>query len=338
MDGPTFDRRVPRELVEALAPGGPMRPLVDLARGETGTELGLDLRLRAVPGRPGARATLYLGLTQVLHVHHHGADRFRLRGQRGRGFAERLDLALFDDAWEQPQPLGRLARAWPAVMAYVDAAVAAAPSRYLTAEGRLQARLGRGGPAFTAIDREVVVAFADQGAKDGALAAARGPVEAAREELGGVHRWARRTRAFGDELDVLAVDAAGRVLVVEAKHGADLGGVGFTPAQVAVYRRLLQAWVDASPSAPDVLDGMLEQAVEIGLVDGPVPRVARPLELVPVIALGAPVASPAAADERMRLVRDALAAHAVELPGLEVWVADGARIERPGLGGLGAAP
>lgn len=319
MSSPSFDRRVPRELADALAPGGPMHELVNLAHSSFGSANGLDLRLRARPGHTDARATLYLGLTQVLHVHRLGPDRFKLKGQTGKGFAEQLDPALFDRSWAQPQPLDRLARAWPAVMTYVRAAVEAAPPKYLSSEGLVQASLGRGAESFATIDREVVINFPSQLIKDAALAEEVAGIRAAREQLATTHRWAEKDKAFGDELDMLAVDREGRLLVIEVKYGGDTAGVGWTPAQVARYLRLCQLWVDATPWAPSILNGMLRQATEIGLAADRGYTVADPLTLVPVIAVGQPVKNPPVANERMRIVHDALAEHGVGLAGLQIW-------------------
>jgi len=313
-----------------------MHALVELVHSDVGSANGLDLRLRSRPGHTAARATLYLGLTQVLHVHHLGPDRYRLERQKGKGFAEKLDPTLFDPAWSQPQSLSRLAQAWPAVMTYVHAAVRAAPSKYLSSEGRVQALLGRGTSDFGAIDREVVINFPSQPAKAAALAGEAAGIHAAREQLALTRRWAEKEKAFGDELDLLAVDRAGRVLVVEVKHGTDTGGVGWTPAQVALYLRLCQLWVDATPWAGSVLNGMLDQARRIGLSGHSSEfTVAEPVTLVPVVAIGQPLKNPKVANERMRLVHDALADHGVPLPGLEVWSVDGSgRPSRVQLGGL----
>src|SRR3954464_13381995 len=97
------------------------------------------------------RATLYVGLTQVLHVCHLGAARFALKRQEGKGFAS-LDAALFDPSWAVAGSLERLASAWHAVMAYVHAAIEASPPSRITKEGRLHALLVRGGPDFAVID------------------------------------------------------------------------------------------------------------------------------------------------------------------------------------------
>jgi hypothetical protein len=326
---PTFDRRVPRRFADAFCLDGPLRPLVELVHSDLGVDNGLDLRFRARPGRPGARATLYLGLTQVLHVHHVGIDEYRLEGQNGKGFRPALDPSLFDPSWTQRQSLDTLARRWPDVMAYVRAAIGAAPARYLSSEGLAQARLARGGEAFAVVDREVVIAFASRTAKTETLVQAAAPILAARDDLATVQRWAANKAGFGDELDMLAVDAAGRVLVVEIKDGGGTTGVGWTPAQVARYTRLLQLWVDATPWAASILNGMLDQAIRTGLAQDRGFRVADPVKLVPVIAITEPVRNSRVANERMRAVTAALTARGVELDGLQLWAVDAAGVPTP---------
>jgi hypothetical protein len=335
MTTPTFDRRVPMALAEALAPEGPMHPLVELVHSDLGWKRGLDIRLRARVGHAAARATLYLGLTQVLHVHLVSAGRFRLEGQSGKGFCERLDPTLFQAAWSVPQSLEWLAAEWAAVMGYVRAAIDAAPARYVNAEGLMQARLARRGAGIATIDREVVISFPSQEAKNAALAPDAAAIETARRTLAGTEPWAAADKRFGDELDLLGVDGEGRVLVIEAKHGSDTGGVGWTPAQVARYLRIVELWADATPWAGEVLNGMLAQARRIGISGGGDAVVAEPLVLVPVIAVGQPLKNAAIANTRMRRVVDTLAQHGVELAGLEVWAVDEAgSFEHVGLGRL----
>ena len=59
------------------------------------------------------------------------------------------------------------------------------------------------------------------------------------------------------------------------------------------------------------------------------------MTLVPVIAIGPMVKNPEVANERMTEVRDALKAHSVDLPDLQVWLVDGdGVIEQRALGGL----
>ena len=316
-----YDRRVPDELVDALAPGGPMHELVKLVTSPLGVEKGLDLRLRARPGHPGARATLYLGLTQVLHVHRGTRGHFKLVGQAGKSFRDQLDASLFSGSWTRSQPLASLATHWPKVMTYVRAAIEAAPLKYLSAEGRAQARLGRESSRFVVLYREVVVSFSDQSTKNAAVTAQISGVRAAKHDLATSHAWAKRSKSFGTELDALAIDQEGRLLVIEVKHGSDTAGLGWTPAQVAVYLGLMKLWVASTSDPTSVLNGMLAQYAHLGL-PGATVTARAPLELRPVIAIAEPIKSAAVAYERMRQVVAALEDRGVRMPGLEIWGID----------------
>lgn len=318
----TYDRHVPTPFVAALAPEGPMHELVELVRSPLGIDKALDLRFRARPGHAGARATLYLGLTQVLHVHWSARGKVKLVGQQGEGFKKSLDPSLFDPAWSRSQELNELTTSWSAVMTYVRAAIEAAPPKYVTTEGRAQARLSRETKRFITVDREVVVSFSDQATKDATLLTTTSPVQAAKKKLSGDRVWARREKSFGTELDALAVDPQGKLLAIEVKHGRDTGGVGWTPAQVAVYLGLMRRWADATPNAAEIINRMLAQYATLGL-PGAGMAVSDPVVIRPVIAIAEPIANRLVANERMVEVTAALAAQDIPMEDLEIWVIDG---------------
>jgi hypothetical protein len=141
--------------------------------------------------------------------------------------------------------------------------------------------------------------------------------------LGVQHRWAATPKRFGNELDTLAVDAAGRLLVIEVKPGSPTPALAWTPCQVAVYTRLTRAWVEQDPSyAREVVEGMLHQRGALGL-NGSAPALGSPIEIVPVIAVGLPVQNPKVAIRRFQQVQDALWACGEFLDDeLEVWGID----------------
>jgi hypothetical protein len=355
-----FDRRVPVQLVDALAPLGHFHHLVEIARARK----PLDLHLRALEGG-AAHATLYLGLTRVLDLHIDDRERFWITGQRGSRptsrFREVYDK-LFDQAWNRPQSLDDLARTWEwgDGRRYIEEAIEVADPRYTdpSKEGFLQASLTDWPDQFSVIDRESVVGFRG-GAKRRYLDDALSPIRRAVRSLArSGDPWThtrvpphaaqgpktdapttgkpRRPKWFGDELDALAIDMQRRVLIIEAKGASDTGGVGWTPAQVAVYLRLFGAWVEArADDAPEVLSGMLDQRKRLGLAPEHAQEPVEPLALVPVIVIGGTVESSAkTANARMRKVKEALAQTGEPLDGLEVWQIDGANLVRVGLGGL----
>lgn len=335
MSLPRYDRRVPQELVDALATR-PMHELVELVLDQFGRANALDLQLRARPGASDAWATLYVGHTQVLGVYH-GPRGFWLIGQREGAFGGRLDASLFDEAWERPQPREQLVESWGRVMDYVRAAIEAVPDRYKK-EGVLQAQLARprGDAEFAAIDRESIVSFPGESSR--ILEQERARVMAARDTLRETQPWVSEKKGFGDEVDLLAVDRQGRVLIVEAKDGADTTGLGLALAQVGLYRRLFARWVDVCSEAASILTGMLEQRRALGLAPDGAYSVADPVtpeNLVPVIAIRPKVKNATVANERMVEVRNALEGQGVELPGLQIWlVHDDGAIERRPLGDL----
>jgi hypothetical protein len=127
---------------------------------------------------------------------------------------------------------------------------------------------------------------------------------------------------LGEEVDFLAVDELGRLLVVEAKPAEALAGIGWGPAQVRFYAELFARLLDQDNDAVGVLNAMLEQRVTLGLASPLVPLVA-PVAVVPVLAIGAGTVSPQAHDRLAGVagVLEAVPRHRSVQP-LEVWTLD----------------
>jgi hypothetical protein len=154
-----------------------------------------------------------------------------------------------------------------------------------------------------------------------ALAAARIPADAAVAALRAEKlRWA--VPPFRDRIDALAIDAAGRVLVIAARDGSDARRTGWAPAQLAMHIALARRWAaQDTVLAADVLEQQRSQRLRLGLL-APAARgcvIVRPLELVPVLVLsGAPTDAIA---RRMERVAAAVTAAGGDLSGLELLVA-----------------
>ena len=338
-----FDRRAPTALIEALAPGGRFNDLVPAPRDPRGP---LDLHLRArdtdpqqpVDGRP-AHATLYLGLTRIVDLCFDGGHRFKLLGHRRSKTFRDIHSCLFDEEWSRWQPLGDLdAASRPLRDRFADAVIERArrgKGHFLSKEGTLQAQLSSFPKRFVVIDRESVVGYRDNATRAQFLAQALGPLEQAIDQLRLLGKAWTKTRAvtpaqeeasapqrphsFGNELDALAVDRQGRLLAIEAKHGSDIGGVGWTPAQVAVYLRLFEAWIEHDPEhARRVLSAMLEQHHRLRPASDDPPALSEPLKIVPVIVIGGDTRNPKQANKRMLAVSGALTAAGVQLDDLEL--------------------
>lgn len=321
-----FDRRVPDELIRVLLPGGPFSWVTDLARQPiSASSAPLDLGLRAGPKARDAgtgHATLYLGTTQVLGIHMRADGRFSLSSHRHGGLFK--DVAVqFDDGWREWQSLDRLAATMRTIQAHVYAAIEAAPPGRQV-EGRYQAALAKHTEAgFILLDREVMLAFASKSDKLGRKDDLRRPLVQAQAALTAAYTWAAGMSPPGDKLDALAIDQDGRLLAIEVKPGAQTKGLIWTPIQVAMYVRLLRAWVDADDAkARQVLEGMARQRAALELGSTEAPRLRDPIEIVPVIAVGKPITHLPEARERFGIVLSALRKAGEPLAGLQLWAID----------------
>jgi hypothetical protein len=319
--------------VAALAPGGPFHSLVELV---TVPEHGkaLDLQFRSDPRRPSnGRATLYIGLTKGVDLEVRG-QAFRVVPQMQFGLATTW---VRRPPWTEWQVASQLKSLWPDALTYIRSTIDAAPERYVRSEGAMQALLANlVSDRFAVVDRESVVGF-DPGVKTQFLAPLSSLLSAVVRDLRSQgYSWATADKRFGDEIDALAVDADGRLLVIEVKPGLNTAGVGWTPAQVARYLWLFTAWAQQDPAhAHAVLTGMLAQRVRLGLArHGRVPPKAPP-KLIPVIAVCGSVQNPSVANQRMLAVHDALRGADIDLDELEVWqVTDDGMITTRRLGQL----
>jgi len=281
----------------------------------------LDLQLRADPRRPTqGRATLYIGLTKAVDLEARD-ESFRVTPQQRFGPAATWQAP---PAWTDWLDAAQLEAVWPDVLAFIRSTIEAAPERYVRSEGGMQAFLSNAASdRFVVIDRGSVIGF-DARTKDAFLAPLNKAMSALVRDLESRgHPWAKEGKRFGDELDALAVDADGRVLVMEVKPGIETAALGWTPAQVALYYSLFTAWARQEPGlAHDVLKGMLFQRVRLGLAPEKYSRPSTPPRLIPVIAVGGRVKNPGVANERMIAVKAALTRAGLQLDDLEVWRID----------------
>ena len=168
-------------------------------------------------------------------------------------------------------------------------AAAAVPERWAGNEGQLQTLFARHSfPDVTVIDREAVVGFStvqEQEQVRSELAPRFATVLTRARQ-----RWSEpEAPESWAEADFLALDADGRLSVIEVKRGNDRR-LGWTPAQVAYYAALFRRWAsDAGPVATETIELMLTQRERLRLIPRERPRVAAPLEVFPVVAVGTPI-------------------------------------------------
>jgi hypothetical protein len=316
-----FDRRVPDAFVKVMAPGGALHGLAEIAVDPGSL---IDLRQRAYPDSPESHVTLYVNLTKVLDVAHHPGKGFRFLP----GAAKKPPEA-FDDAWRAWRAADDLMAIADAVVAYVPQAVAALAPRFVktTGEGYLQTQLAkRVSERMIPIDREAVPGFPTTPARTAAIDDCAAPIKAAVASLDGGPFG--KLKSLGSEADLLAIDTAGRLLVIEVKGAKATAGICWAPAQVSVYAALFRRWQDerGDAHAHAVLGAMLAQHCEmLGIVADPV--AGPPTMIVPVVAVEIPPSNTALA--RLKEVRKHLVGVQPGHPDVEVWLVapDGAITE-----------
>jgi len=274
-----FDRRASPELVDDLRPGGVLHPLIDIRNEDPALR---DVQLRRVGTSPTSWVSLYVGLTTVLDVVR-GPAYYRLRAH-----ATHKQKGGFDDAWRKPQTVDQLQDRWTAVEEYIHRVIPAVGPRHTLKEGALHAAMcSCHSPDYRVLDREACVGFDDQDEKSRVISSLKQELDSAMDATGNAEKWWVLTRdaALGTGLDLLGVDPAGRVLVIEVKPGSSPLGIARGPRQVAFYVRLFQRWADASKDGEQILNKMLRQRVTLGLTDDG-PELTHPLVFVPVLAIG----------------------------------------------------
>jgi hypothetical protein len=297
-----YDRTVSKVLHKALAPKGPFEYLAQIVK----KQYLVDLQLRAYPNKKRCWATLYVGLTKVLDVFEKDGD-FWLSGKPHQNW---------DPSWEEHHDADHWGPLAKPIRKYLLAAIGEVPERF-TNEGAVQSMLcTRASEHFSVIDREAVVGYTDTAEQKTTYNQLQQPLHDACVPDPKV-KWFK-PKKFGGELDLLAVDPAGRLLVIEIKPGGEMSGIAWAPLQATFYAKLFRAWSDeVGEASRDSLRSMLKQRVDLGLTEDPVRELQFPLDIVPVVAIGGSP-SPTAV-KRLWKVRDSLRDNGVGLPNLEVW-------------------
>ena len=167
------------------------------------------------------------------------------------------------------------------------------------------------------IDREAVVTFDNQAEKNAVCTELTRPLLAALEPGVVGAAWWKKVKPLGGECDALAVHADGTVLAIEIKPAQELAGTAWAPLQVTHYANLFRQWAKTDAGATEVVRGMLEQRVRLGLARDLRCELKEPLRVRPMVVIGKPVADNAL--DRMRQVQSRLRERGVGYADLEVY-------------------
>ena len=262
-----YCRAPSKELRHALSTG-PLRALLSLGeRKVAGCHLDVHLRRKD-------EVHVYCGLTRPVVVQRKTNGDVRVTAaksyaeqQCSRGFfclwpENRLDGATFERKLTQ----------------YVENVHV--ECRWVRSEGSVQSAWSRVARPWVPFDREAVLEYPSTSERNrsrcfDAVARARERVEALRVSQG----WAKLPER-GGEVDQLAVDSDGRLVVIELKH-ASASGVYYAPLQLLQY---VWEWHDAFETTRISVQELLDARVELRLTPPDVARIGSRIR--PVVGFG----------------------------------------------------
>ena len=167
-----YDRRVSAQFLEHFQQGGLLASLPVYAKSGL---FPIDLQFRKSAKSEAEHATLYVGLTSVLDIHHATSGTLKLKVH-----PKHQKSAQFDPSWSQSMTVTELAAAWPAVELYLDRIIPIAAKSHGSKEGAVQAAVSSHRTTDRVIlDREVTPSFRDKAHKHDFMAQCEEPILAA---------------------------------------------------------------------------------------------------------------------------------------------------------------
>ena len=256
-DAHFYDRAPSEQLRTLLTPGGFLAPLTDLnERKVAGLELDVHLRTND-------EVHVYCGLTRLMNIRRNTNGTVRVSAHT---------------TFSRQECAQRLLRQWKGSESHeFEAALGAylcrvkIDPRHTAGEGEVQSLWSRVTESWIPFDREAVL---------GGRGREPEKVKAAHTELEDIahsqskssrqrDRWSKPPER-GREIDQLAVDPDGRLVVLELKDAsAGSSSVYYTPFQLLQY---VWEWHDALECVRGRLQDLIDARVALGLTPGSVPR------------------------------------------------------------------
>ncbi len=260
MSIPSYSRAPSDELKALLSPRGFLAPLLGLTHRRV-NGLELDVHLRA-----NDEVQIYCGLTRVLSIRRNKNGTVRASAHQTysrQNFAKAILRTWNSDDTEAFQQH---------LDSYLDSVNVS--KRHTGAEGAVQSIWSRVAYPWVPFDREAVIGYVTG---DDSTASRFEQVEQAHIELRLIaesQKWAL-PRATGGEVDQLAIDPKGRLVIAELKDAsASPASVYYTPFQLLHY---VWEWHNALETVMSGLQKLLDARVELGLTPSPIPRLTKVL-------------------------------------------------------------
>lgn len=122
---------------------------------------------------------------------------------------------------------------------------------------------------FVIIDKEAVIGYSDQAEKENLFGSLQQKYKQLQREISDLNpeRYGKDLgkKAIGNELDFLALDKDGNILLIEYKHGTNTSGVYLSPLQIGLYNDIFTSFPKSELEI--AVFEMLEQKQKIGLIN-----------------------------------------------------------------------
>ncbi len=140
---------------------------------------------------------------------------------------------------------------------------------------------------FVIVDKEAVIGYADENEKSILMGPIRDKYKKLQKEiseLDSVHFGQHlENRAIGNELDFLALDREGNILLIEYKHGTNTSGIYLSPMQIGMYYDLFASF--PKNELEFAVNEMLIQKQKIGLINPGWVKPTAIREIIPVLII-----------------------------------------------------
>ncbi|HPT02419.1 MAG TPA: hypothetical protein PLJ84_07450 [Bacteroidales bacterium] len=140
---------------------------------------------------------------------------------------------------------------------------------------------------FVIIDKEAVIGYSDQAEKDNLFGNLQQKYKQLQREISDLNpeRYGKDLgeKAIGNELDFLALDKDGNILLIEYKHGTNTSGIYLSPLQIGLYNDIFTSFPKKELEC--AVFEMLEQKQKIGLIN---PNWSKPniiKKIIPVLII-----------------------------------------------------
>lgn len=152
---------------------------------------------------------------------------------------------------------------------------------------RLYGICGKKDSDFVIIDKEAVIGYTDTTEKNKVFGQIQGKYKSLQKEISlfDSKEYGKNLekKAIGNELDFLALDREGNILLIEYKHGTNTSGIYLSPLQIGLYYDLFTKF--PKEELKKAVFQMLEQKQKIGLINKDWIKPKEIKDIIPVLII-----------------------------------------------------